>query len=252
MLDTELELVHFFKKSVDNKPYQTMSLNYGVLSDDLHLDTDIIDEVTGDRQPGFKFQFMSVKGKKKGTQMTVIPEQKEQIQVMVNAFNKGAKNIRNNTSKVLKMSLEQVEQEVKRDPLRKRSGINRLSMALYNAPEILTGSETRTKHKNPKNFMSGIGYGSLAFAKGIVFGITGLVTEPYKGAKAKGAKGAFVGVGKGLVGLVSKPVAGTVGLVGCTVQGAVNTPGTIAKSVKKNKNSGAPQDHEEEEKKAAQ
>jgi len=49
---------------------------------------------------------MSVKGKKKGMQMTVIPEQKEQIQVMVNAFNKGAKNIRNNTSKVLKMSLE--------------------------------------------------------------------------------------------------------------------------------------------------
>ena len=55
MLDTELELVHFFKKSVDNKPYQTMSLNYGVLSDDLHLETDIIDEDTGQRQPGFKF-----------------------------------------------------------------------------------------------------------------------------------------------------------------------------------------------------
>jgi len=160
---------------------------------------------------------MSTKGKMKGKQMTVIPEQKEQIQVMVNAFNKGSKNIRDNTSKVMKQSTIKVEEEQKKNPIKKRSGINRLSMALYNAPEILSGSETRTKHKNPQNFVSGIGYGGLAFAKGIVFGITGLVTEPYKGAKSKGAKGAFVGVGKGLVGLVSKPVAGTVGLVGCTV-----------------------------------
>ncbi len=49
MLDTELDLVHFFKKTIDHKPYQTLSLNYGVLSDDLHLDTDIIDEATGQR-----------------------------------------------------------------------------------------------------------------------------------------------------------------------------------------------------------
>lgn len=74
MLDTETDLVHFFRKSKDNKPYQSLTLNKGVLSDDLHLDSDIIDEATGERQPGFKFQFMTKNGKKKGNQMTVVPE----------------------------------------------------------------------------------------------------------------------------------------------------------------------------------
>ena len=99
-------------------------------------------------------------------------------------------------------------------------------------------TEDSKKYKKPKNMVSGLGYGGLAFAKGIVYGITGLVTEPYKGAKKKGAKGAAVGVGKGIIGLVAKPVAGTVGLVGCTVEGTISTPGTIKKAMTK-KGSGA-------------
>ena len=138
----------------------------------------------------------------------------------------------------------------------KRSGITRLSVAISNAPDTLTFSsvsESSKKHKNPKNIVSGIGYGGWAFCKGIVTGIGGLVYEPYKGAKKKGAKGFTVGIGKGMIGLVAKPVAGTVGLVGCTVQGAISTPGTIASSVKK-KPKGAtggasgPDDSEEEKK----
>ena len=117
MLDTELDLVHFFKNTKDHKPYQTLSLNYGVLSDDLHLDTDIIDEATGQRQPGFKFQFMSTKAKKKGKQMTVIPEQIEQCQIMVNVFTKGSKNIRDNTSRLLKQSSIKVEEEQYNNPI---------------------------------------------------------------------------------------------------------------------------------------
>jgi hypothetical protein len=38
-------------------------------------DTDIIDETTGERMPGFKFQFINKKGKKKGNLLTVVPEQ---------------------------------------------------------------------------------------------------------------------------------------------------------------------------------
>jgi len=84
-----------------------------------------------------------------------------------------------------------------------------------------------------------MGYGGMAFCKGIFFGITGLVTEPYKGAKKKGAKGAAVGVGKGLIGLVAKPVAGTVGLVGHTVMGTISTPGTIYSAATKKSSNGA-------------
>lgn len=132
-----------------------------------------------------------------------------------------------------------------------------MSVAINNAPEILTFStqtEESKKHKKPKNMISGMGYGGLAFGKGIINGITGIVTEPYKGAKKKGAKGALVGVGKGLIGLVAKPVGGAVGLVGCTVEGTISTPGTIKKAMTKKSGSrgdeaAASQAVEEEEEK---
>ena len=116
----------------------------------------------------------------------------------------------------------------------KRAGINRMSVAISNV-----AGTSDMKHKNPKNIVSGLGYGGLAFAKGIVFGITGVVTEPVKGGMKKGPKGAAVGLGKGFVGLFAKPIGGTVGLVGCTVQGAVSTPGTIKRAVTGKPNGGA-------------
>ena len=87
--------------------------------------------------------------------------------------------------------------------------------------------------------VSGVGYGGLAFAKGIFFGITGLVTEPYKGARKTGPKGFAAGIGKGLIGVVAKPVAGTVGLVGHTIEGTLSTPGTIKKAMTKKGGIGA-------------
>ena len=43
---------------------------------------------------------------------------------------------------------------------------------------------------------------------GAVGGLTGIVTQPIKGAKSEGAKGFFTGIGKGLLGTVTKPVTG--------------------------------------------
>ena len=137
-----------------------------------------------------------------------------------------------------------------------------MSVAISNAGNTLTGqssSENEKKHKNPKNIASGIGYGGMAFAKGLFKGLTGIVYEPYKGAKKKGVKGFGVGMGKGLVGVVAQPVGGTVGLVGCTVQGAVSTPYTIKKAVTKKKDpttgedieGGPAADYAEEENKQA-
>ena len=129
-----------------------------------------------------------------------------------------------------------------------------MSVAINNAPKYLTGTEVteaNKQHKNPKNILSGVGYGGYALVKGIFDGVTGLVTEPYKGAKKKGAKGAAVGVGRGLMGLVAKPVGGTVGLVGCTVQGAVSTPGTIKSALTKKDKSGAQGSSKAEELKSA-
>ena len=39
-------------------------------------------------------------------------------------------------------------------------------------------------------------------------GISGLVLQPIKGAQKDGAAGFFKGVGKGLLGVVAKPVGG--------------------------------------------
>lgn len=110
--------------------------------------------------------------------------------------------------------------EIKKNPFHYRAAINTLSMAINNLPQTLTLSskdEKNFKHKNPKNIISGVGYGGLAFIKGIAEGVTGIIYQPYIGARKKGVSGAIVGVGKGIIGIVAKPVAGTVGLVGCTV-----------------------------------
>jgi hypothetical protein len=40
------------------------------------------------------------------------------------------------------------------------------------------------------------------------------------------------GLGRGLLGVVAKPIGGVAGFVQCTVQGVVNTPGSIEKAFK--------------------
>ena len=87
VLDTESDLVHFFKKTNQTKPYQTLQLYYGVVMNDMNNEQVIVDKVTGKAQNGFRFQFMQSNGKKKkGKLMTVIPEEPEQFDVMVKAF----------------------------------------------------------------------------------------------------------------------------------------------------------------------
>lgn len=50
-------------------------------------------------------------------------------------------------------------------------------------------------------------------------GITGLVTQPVRGAKKSGVEGFIKGVGKGIVGVVVKPGAGIYGLPGFAMKG---------------------------------
>ena len=47
----------------------------------------------------------------------------------------------------------------------------------------------------------------------VVSAVAGVVMEPVKGAKKEGFKGGAKGFGKGILGLVCKPVAGTIDLV---------------------------------------
>lgn len=55
-------------------------------------------------------------------------------------------------------------------------------------------------------------------------GITGLVMEPIRGARTRGFKGATIGLGKGILGLVCKPVAGTIKFLSSSIKGLANMP----------------------------
>ena len=57
--------------------------------------------------------------------------------------------------------------------------------------------------------------GLTSFASGIFGGITSIVTSPYQGAQ-EGLLGFVTGIGKGVVGTIAKPIAGTLDLVSNT------------------------------------
>jgi hypothetical protein len=68
--------------------------------------------------------------------------------------------------------------------------------------------------------------------KEIASAVAGIVIEPYKQSKSKGIKGGAKGLGKGMIGLVCKPVAGTIDLVTYTTRGIAYTPNTINVKIK--------------------
>lgn len=145
---------------------------------------------------------MQKNGKKKGQKMTVVPEEASQINVLRNAFVYGTKLKALDID--MKGSIKAVSSELEKQPL--------------NSMELLPYSDgqpdpVQKTSKNPKNIVSGVGYGTWAFVKGIGTGLSGVVTEPYHGAKDSGIKGATIGVGKGIMGLVIKPCMGTFGFV---------------------------------------
>ena len=82
-----------------------------------------------------------------------------------------------------------------------------------------------------------MGIGTKLMLENVFSAVTGVITEPINGAKTGGLKGGAVGLGKGMLGLVCKPIKGTIDLVVQTTRGLTNTPRTmyvgISKMVKK-------------------
>jgi hypothetical protein len=50
--------------------------------------------------------------------------------------------------------------------------------------------------------------GAKAIGQGFLRGITGIVMDPIQGGRERGAAGVFLGIGTGLIGLVTRPIAG--------------------------------------------
>ena len=112
--------------------------------------------------------------------------------------------------------------------------MQRASESFRSAASYASGIPDKNVHKekNPKNAVSGMYYGARTFGSDLYNGVTGVVVDPYRGAKQGGAKGMIKGVGKGIIGLFFKPIAGTCSLIQYTSNGILNTPGTIVRGAR--------------------
>ena len=95
------------------------------------------------------------------------------------------------------------------------------------------GNDDKEKKRRyePGNIATGLAVGTKSIIKGVVSGLAGVVMEPIKGAKHEGFKGATLGLGRGILGLVCKPVAGTLDLVSYSVRGVNNMPTSLYKKI---------------------
>jgi vacuolar protein sorting-associated protein 13A/C len=78
--------------------------------------------------------------------------------------------------------------------------------AFLSADDQFIASTAKEQRKEIKHVGDGVARGAKQLGMGLFRGLTGLVTDPLKGAEKGGAKGFFKGVGKGLLGVVAKPV----------------------------------------------
>lgn len=75
--------------------------------------------------------------------------------------------------------------------------------------------------QRPMHVGEGIVQGGERVLRGVTEGITGIVVRPFEGAQQHGVSGFFMGLGKGVVGVVASPVAGAFGAVSA-VSGSVD------------------------------
>ena len=92
-----------------------------------------------------------------------------------------------------------------------------ISQGFRNAP-MLYGDEIRPETR-VTGFHSGLKAAGKEFSFGIFDGITGVVTQPIRGAKQDGAVGALKGLGRGFSGLVLKSGAAMWGLPAYAMKG---------------------------------
>ena len=93
-----------------------------------------------------------------------------------------------------------------------------LAKGFHNAPKLY-GDDTVRKSERITGVQSGLKAAGKEFHYGLYDGITGLVTQPLKGAEKEGAAGFFKGAAKGIGGLILKPAAGFWGIPGYATKG---------------------------------
>ena len=93
-----------------------------------------------------------------------------------------------------------------------------IAQGFHNAPRLYGDNTVRTPPRI-SGFHSGLRAAGSEFTFGIYDGVTGLVLQPYHGARKNGALGFVQGVGKGIGGFVLKDLAAVIGPFGYTLKG---------------------------------
>eukprot|EP01135_Chromosphaera_perkinsii_P007458 Nk52_evm10s859 gene=Nk52_evmTU10s859 len=83
----------------------------------------------------------------------------------------------------------------------------------------------RMRSERPDDFLEGLGRGGKSLLYGIGSAVSGVVEQPYQGAKNNGVSGFFKGMGKGAVGVLTKPLGSLVDAGAATLEGISSSAG---------------------------
>ncbi|KAL4891857.1 hypothetical protein BDV59DRAFT_59444 [Aspergillus ambiguus] len=110
------------------------------------------------------------------------------------------------------------------DSMAKFTGSMSKGLAAATLDKEFQDKRRMSKYRNrPKHALYGITAGGSAFATSLASGIGGLARHPLQGAEEGGIGGFFQGVGKGLLGLATKPAIGAFDLASSLAEGVRNT-----------------------------
>jgi hypothetical protein len=93
-----------------------------------------------------------------------------------------------------------------------------IAQGFHNAPRLYGDSSVRPPRRI-SGFHSGVRAAGEEFIFGVYDGVTGLVRQPYHGAREEGPVGFIKGMGKGVGGFVLKDLAAIIGPFGYTLKG---------------------------------
>lgn len=121
---------------------------------------------------------------------------KKRSKAVDNTLSRGAKAVGHGITAIIKIPADGIVKGANMiAPMPQSNQVKEEEKSFVGASKLLT---------EPKTLSQGV----LGLGKGIVKGVTGVVTDPYKGAQSHGFKGFVQGVGSGVVGVVARPVKG--------------------------------------------
>lgn len=110
------------------------------------------------------------------------------------------------------------------DSVAKFTGSMSKGLAAASMDKEFQDQRRMSKSRNrPKHALYGVTSGGNAFASSLASGIGGLARHPLQGAEKEGLQGFVKGVGKGVLGLATKPAIGAFDLASNVAEGVRNT-----------------------------